>query len=273
MMNKIKIKLDGKQTGFGAVLFSEDYEEEFLRNKSNEIKLFKNLDLLKSWLFNNEKRFNPSDYEIFCKIEEDYLIPFDELQFVEDHYEWYSDAGYFYWIEESKVIKLIDLGYFVFEKQREMNLSKEEGIPKSKEFYKAAKNAIQELVYYPNAPYALSEVSTDEYGNICGTIKGTTAKIHICQNNRLMVMNMNRKEQGTRCIPFKSDLDKFLSLYIFTSKDISDPDIFKINDKLRLVREVILDILQQTYKDLTYLPLSYHGTIILEGDDDHGKTN
>ena len=108
-------KMDGKTCGLGAVYFPPDSEnEEFVRDKDGNIKLFKNLELLTSWMNNVIHENNPFMYEIFIKPKfEDFLIPFDEIQFINGIYEWYSDNGMLFMFKESKVTKALDLGYQV----------------------------------------------------------------------------------------------------------------------------------------------------------------
>ena len=126
-------KMDGKTCGFGAVYFPQNSKnEEFIRDKDGNIKLFKNMGLLKSWMNNVVHENNPFMYEIFIKPKfEDFLIPFDEVQFLNGVYEWYSDDGMLFMFKESKVVKTLDLGYFVFEKNPNKEISKEEGKEKA----------------------------------------------------------------------------------------------------------------------------------------------
>lgn len=276
MNNKINYqKMDGKTCGFGAVHFPQNSEnEEFIRDKDGNIKLFKNMGLLKSWMNNVVHENNPFMYEIFIKPKfEDFLIPFDEVQFLNGVYEWYSDNGILFMFKESKVVKTLDLGYFVFEKNPSKEISKEEGKDKAKKLYKAARIALQQLVSFPNAPYAIEAIGVDSFGNVTGRLKGSTGEIHICKNIKLIEMNMNRKKERVRCLPFISDLDKFSSLYIFTTKDLSDPNSFDHQKKLELVRDVLLDILQQYYPEISYVPVSYHGTIVVEGGEKKNGKN
>ena len=262
MVNK-KIKLDGKRCGFGAAWYDENGNDIFIRNKDGSFKLFKNKNSLVSWMINKEKIINPSLYEIFIDSGNGFLIPYDEIEKVDNHYEWYSDCNELFLFYEEQETKVLQLGYFVFEKPRQERIPKEEGKQKSKKLYQSCKYALQELLLYPNAPYALDHISSDEFGNICGYLRGNTGQIHICKNIKLIEMNKDRKEKGVRCLPFERDIDIFSSIYVFITRDFSEPNYFETEQKLALTRDVILDILQQEYPDTVYKPVTFYGTISL----------
>ena len=259
------IKLDGAQNGFAIYLYQE--ERFVLDKKNNKPKLFKNLALAKSWLYNYESKVNPYSYKIWIFCANGLEIDFDNVEKISNYYEYYDPEKGLIFIEEEVINKVISIGYFAFEDGDTVKcLDKKYGIKRSKQLMNYCKEALELMLRFPEINPSVDYLSIDENNHFTASIKGCTGKVHLCFNSQLMDLNMHRKELETRCLPYDSKMDKFLTIYIYGTKDISDPNIFEIDKKIEVIKDQILDYLQQIYPETLpkFSPVEFKGTIKME---------
>lgn len=270
------IILDGVNNGFAVYLQDK---KDFIRGnviydpKNNKksvykdaIKLFKNIETAKAFLNSKLNIVDPYDYKlwIFADGEE---IDYDDVEYFEPYYEYYNESGVHYYIQETKVEKITHIGYFVFEDGDEKRICDPKvGLKKSKELYSYIKDAISYIVSYPSAYPGIEKVYRDSKGFLCLNIKGCTGKIHILYNSQIMNLNMDRKSNGKNCIPFNKDMDKYKSIYIFATKDISDGTTTDKDIHILALINTILEELNYNHPESNprYREVSFNGTIINE---------
>lgn len=271
-MEKAKvITLNGITKGFAIYL---EEQKDFIRDecKSNEpslvqpnIKLFKNLETAKAELVSRFNIVDPYDYKIWLIINNK-QIDYCNIHYIEPYYEYYDKDGTHYYIQETVTEKVINIGYFVFEDGEEKKICDPKiGTKKSKQLYGYIKQVISSIISFPDLTTAIERIYRDSNGFLCLKIKGTTSKIHILYNSQIMDLNMKRREDNIRCIPYNKDMDKYKSIFIFATKDSSDYDSQNYTDTLI---ELILEELNYNYYELNprYIPVNFNGNILL-GDN------
>lgn len=259
-------KLDGVQNGFAIYLHQE--ERFVLDKKTGKPKLFKNLGLAKSWLYNYEKKTNPYDYKVWIFLEDGLEIDFDDVEKISNYYEYYDLERGLIFIDEENLEKIIYIGYFVFEDGDTVKCSdKKYGVKRSKELMKYCKEALELILRFPELQVSIDSLRYDNNSHYTSNIKGCTGKIHICYNSQLMDLNMKRKEYETRCLPYDNKMDKYTTIYMYGTKDISDPNIFEIEKKMDYIKDLILSYLKDTYPESSpkFSPVEFKGTIKMEG--------
>lgn len=264
----VYVKLDGQTNGFALWLFSSNEEDKFCKDNRGKIKLFKNLDLARSWVANNFGIVNPYSYKVWIMCGNPEIeIDFEDCEKIFGYYEYiFEDTKYF--IEEEKIDKVTKLGYIVFENGDEEKTDKAYGKKRSKELFNNVKTVIYDLAKYPNWSPAIGSVGKYN-GHLVVKLANCTGKIHIMFISQLMDFNVLRKENEKRCLPFEPNKDKYLCLYIYLSKDVSDPVNFGIEDKLNKVEELIIDYLKDYYPESNprYIGVEFKGTILIEEED------
>ena len=276
-MEKSKvITLDGINSGFGIYL---ERKEDFIRNNmifipksmksvvgENDIKLFKNLETAKAYLNYKFKITDPHDYKIWLFVN-DMEIDYDNIQYNSPYYEYYDEENIHYYIMETAVEKVTNIGYIVFEDGDEKKICDPKiGSKKSKELYGYVRQAISSIVSYPDLDVSIEKIYRDSKGFLCLKLKNSTAKIHILYNSQIMDLNMNRKAGGLKCIPFIGDMDKYKSIYIFATKDESDYLIKDIEDYIMTIINMIMEELVYYYQESNprYVPVQFNGYVINE---------
>ena len=86
-------------------------------------------------------------------------------------------------------------------------------------------------------------------------------------NAALMTLNQDRRELGLRCLPFIKQMDRYLTFYVYTTKDVSESDKIKAKDKTDIIlNDGIISILEHDHNDaeIKYVPVEYSGFIELE---------
>lgn len=248
------VKLDGK-TNRIQVFIQKD--NDFIKDKYG-VKRFKSVEVAKSYLFNIGYH-NPYDYK-FRIILDSIDIDFDSAEFYNGHYEYYCEENNtWYFIEPDNTEKITSIGYIVFADGDEKSADKN-GYTKNREYMKQVKSVCNDIVKYPKY---ISRIYFNNNGLYTLCVKGTTAKIYICTNAQMMDINAKRKDCGERCIPYLNTMDKFKSLFVFTTKNYGD--YIKDDHKVECVVSSIMDELLDRYPESNprYSRLEFKGKIIV----------
>lgn len=261
MVNKMENKmavLDGKTNGF--IIYLKDRKSFMLKNGSP--RLFKNLELAKTFCSVIYKKFTPLEYKIFLYVDGK-SIDFDYVSKREDHYEVYTLSGKYY-VFESVENRVTNLGYYVFEKGDTERCDKKYGEKRSKELYRNIRHTISDIFRYINIDPSIESI-TKEDGHLVVNIKDSTAKIHFLYNSEIMDLNQARKEENKRCLPYDKAMDKYTTIYSYATVDNSEPEGFGSKEKINKMIDYIIDYLKDSYSDIDphYVPVEFKGIITL----------
>lgn len=269
MIQQRVIKLDGNTTGFAIWVFSKN---DFIKGNTkkdengnivrdnNSVKLFKNIEAAKAFATSIGYP-NPYQYKLWI-FTGDTELDFNDVEYCETYYEGFSNNIH-YFIEPDYVEKIIQIGYFVFNQYSSEKIDYKAGNKISRELIRYINKAMDRIVKYPNLePATFDKIARDKYGHLCGYIKGTTGKIHVCTNSQIMDINMSRKDKDLRCIPYEKCMDKFTSIYVYCTKDLSDT-VRNIENAGQELIDLILEILINTYPELNprFVPVQIKGLI------------
>ena len=268
-MKKV-IELNGTTSGFAVYLYDKkDFIKGSMINNENEkdkkvfdpnvIKLFRSLDLLKSYMSSKMDIRNPYKYKLWIFID-DLEIDFDDVQETENGYEYFHN-GIHYCIKETKNDQIIKIGYFTFSKKDDIE-DKKQLRNLSKMYMNMIESSIYDIIKFPNCAPAIDSIIKDKSGCICISLKDSTVKVNICYNNKIMDLNMKRKEVGTRCIPYLKEMDKFRSIFVYMTKDGPDHNgyYYQYSEK---IKDMILEYLEMNYSDYDpdFIEVEFKGNI------------
>lgn len=249
------IELDGKENGF-AVYF--DKTKKYLLNKDKNIRLFKNLDIMKSWLANKYHIYNPIDYKIKIVLG-GRKFDFDSVEKVFDIYEYATENNITYFVPR-KINKVVHLGYIVSEDgdTKKCN-NRKTGSEKSKELYRICHEFFDAMIRYPYMIPGIDQIYVNEMGHLTAKVKNCTGEIHVIYNSQLMNLNMARKEQNIGCVPYIKEMDKYLTMYLYTTKDNTEPDFFDVDEKMKIIIDLLTEYIDRNYPHLgiKYVPVEY----------------
>ena len=220
--------MDGRDVGLKVKIGGK-----YLKTKNNRDRLFTNLEFSKSIAYINGAK-SGRDYEIILYLNGT-VIPFEYIQMVNNNLEFFGerDDGQItrFVVSQQYIREFGNFGYIVFDNGDTVRTDKEEGIKRN--------GILQKIMMQ-----AIDKVAMD-VGNVAGVYpwdKGitvefthTTSKLDIVTNSGLMDINQWRKgregeveePEYSRCFPFIKSMDKFVTFYTFTSKEMYEP--FKVS--------------------------------------------
>lgn len=193
---------------------------------------------------------NPRDYELAIqftnsKSEIEYIKYSDLQQVGEKLYQGYStvtnEMVQFHFITTKKITSL---RYLVFDNGDKvmLDISKASN-DKSKQLMTVVRQAINKLMRTTNY---IDKYCIDKYSKHTKIdIKGTQESIHICHNFQLVNMNLARKENGMRCLPYIHTMDRFLTIYIYSSTEYVPGLEFK--EKYKEFLDKLLETISDIY--------------------------
>lgn len=261
MNNAIYKKLNGVKNGIVVYLYNEG---DFVKDNKGNRKLFKNLDLMEAYLASKLGIFDPYQYKLWIMLGEDNVeIDFDNVEKLHNYFEYYcGDKVYF--IEEDKVDLITSIGYFVFDEEKKGD--NKNGQKKADMFYSAINLSLKHLFGYYNSIPTIDNIGKDSNNHLCAHVKGTTYKIHICKNSQLMDLNVQRKMQEIRCIPYIKEMDKYRSIFCYITKDESDKDEETRKSTEDIIQFIIADLSKNSSIDyIRYVPVEYKGYVKIKG--------
>lgn len=230
-MTKLKIKIQRK---IGNVIVCY-YKGELLclpnSNKNVETESF---SAMKKYLWLNGYR-NPRDYELAvkfyldgnCKIEK-----YSDMQQINKRiYQFYKTKDFLIEFEEPNTESVTSLGYLVFDNGDKIRIeSNSDAIFKSKSLMGECRTAIDHIM---NKNNIIQKYSMDNFSHhIKIDLINSQEAIYICHNGQLMALNQDRKEKGMRCLPYDKSMDKYLTIYMYSTMEYvpQTPYIEKFKD-------------------------------------------
>ena len=151
-------------------------------------------------------------------------------------------------IEERKH-RLSNLGYLVFDEGDVKRTDKEIGVLRQKELVGYIADIASGLLGEKWEDYGVSliEVKRKE---VVLHIKSTTTKIHIASNSKIMDINQAKGlTPGVKRIPFIKSMDKFVTFYVFSSKDIGEGKRVGGDEKAKYIIDCIVNDLKRYYPE------------------------
>lgn len=255
-MKTVTVKLNGYNKGFCIYVYSKD---AFLTDKKKKRLYFKNLEEAKLYAYKQyPNSYNYKLWIMFDKIE----VSFDDVEYINGYYEYYDlEHNTLYLIEEINKELVTSIGYFVFEDGDNPESKNKISDEKYGEYYDTIISAFESIIYNDmNAEGLL----TDNYGNLMLKMKNSAIKFHILCNSEIMDVNLIRKENKQRCIPFIKSMDKFKTFYLYSTGLMNyklDTSIIKT-----IIENIVGYIAMNGCKDIKYVPVEFQGVIKI-GED------
>lgn len=174
--------------------------------------------------------------------------------------------GIVYNFNEKRTHKVSNLNYLIFDDGDTVRVDKEYGIERQKELIGFVADVASRLLGEKRKQNAISLLELRRKELIVH-IKGTTAKIHVTYNSKLMSINQKKSlTPGVRRIPFLKEMDKFVTFYVFVSKDIGEGRRVGGEEMADAVIQDIIRDLQTYYDDCKpkIHHIDYNGFLDLE---------
>ena len=258
MINKY-VNLDGEKNGIVMRISDKvptkngfKRKNSYVCHRDGNIKLFTNFDIAK---------LNQALYYKNCIVEYSFAIgkktiPFYKCTKFEDGYHYIDleeDARYI--IHEKKEYKIIRNGYIVFEDGDVNRCEKKYGFKRRKELMLYISDMVKSILRNENDKLrekniGITKIKKINDSELILSVYGSTAKIHILTNSRLMDVNQERKQNNIRAIPFSKDMDKFTTMYVYADKDYFDPINNNAEEKVELIINAIVDQLIEEMPEL-----------------------
>ena len=216
-------------------------------------RLFNNLEIAKI-MANANFEEGLFKYWIMFDGNEENMIPIEKCRYIKDSHTFqYIDnsTNHIYNFVENRKHKLSNLGYLIFDDGDVTKNDRETGLIRQKELNSYIIDVVNGLFGEKNkwGDFGITLIETP-HKEIVLHIKNTTTKIHIASNSRIMDINMEKGlTPGVKRIPFKRNMDKYLTFYIFASKDIQEAKRLDGESKAKMIIDSILKDLQYYYPD------------------------
>lgn len=230
-------ELDGKTNGICVFLKESN---KFLRNKDHSLRLYRSIELAKADLA-HLGYCNPKSYKfsIFLGEEKD-PIDLDYTSFIDGYFQFYTKEGKYY-VQEAMKEKVIRLGYIVFNNGDQKCSDKHQAREYTRDLFNAVKSIISEIAYYQTK---IEKIYKDDYSLVC-KLKNSSARIHICYNNKIIDLNQKRKDDGIRCLPYDKSKDFYQTIYVYCTKDLHEPDYHKPEEIVNATVDQIMEYLKE----------------------------
>lgn len=160
----------------------------------------------------------------------------------------YNDDLYI--VHELNIRRTSQMGYLCFENGDTERCEKSYGIKRQYELLDVVTNSCIAIFQENLKDVGISSITNNTNKEVVISLKGTTAKIHIMLNCRLMDLNQAAKNENKKCLKFNKDMDKFTTLYVYTEKDKSETKRLEADQKLETMLGYINDDLVEYYSDL-----------------------
>lgn len=190
----------------------------------------------------------------------------NQAQKVNGLYQLYdSEAGIKYYIEEFTNHAIERIGYLSIENGIEDRCDRSYGIPRSKELFAAIESGLYNnlLINHGDSVSKVDKISRKEF---IVYVKGSTARIHILANSKIMDINQERAKNGQRCIPYIKKVDKFITAFIFVTKDKMEKDFIDTTGKVDNIIQFLVDHISDSFENTIYYPIDFGGQITVDRD-------
>ena len=227
--------MDGKKNGFG---LKNQKTGEFATKKGKTI-LFRSIELARVYADNKMGLHTPYDYSIFVFVGDEKYTLADVVQY--DTLLFLDIRGELYRIEEKAVDTVIRAGYFVFEDGDTNRITDyDEGQIK----YRLVFDVISKACKKFTRKKIFTSFNINNMKSISCSIKGTTSKIYFFSNPYLIKFNKERKENDERCLVFRKDMDRYLTMYYFITRNSSESAIVESEDTTEYVLGELIDYIR-----------------------------
>lgn len=234
---KEQITIDGVKAGIVVELINSTNPDNITRSYitvpdedgSRINRLFNNLEVAKI----TAKLYYPdSDYEFYFQfIESRTNQPIIVSRKLCHHKQpglyQFIDGDVIYDIKELYIHRITETGYFVFDNGDTSRYEGTDGFEKQQDNIVLIENIASDIIADNWSLDTAIEHIDYHKGECILKVKNTTSRIHILYNTKIMKINQTRKAQGRNMFPFNKNMDKFLTLYVYISKDYSEP--IKVN--------------------------------------------
>lgn len=273
-MRKVYVKLDGILSGFGVI--------NLKRKQIVDLKLFESIELLKTYFYQEKDIYVSTDrnyiivivyrYQDECNNQIQTIIPINLTEYHNGNYEYiYENHGEYrmYVFTPSVIETVVNTGYFVFEHGDSKFVDKEYGKMRSDQLYNMIKEALNNILMENEKNYSITKIVRDENKHLSVSVKGSTYKLKVCFCSQLMNINQARKEDGNRCLPFFKNMDKFVTFYVYTTKDSKEDETYNNYISANRIRTKVVDYIKEHYPEteMKYVEVSFNGTIFMNGDE------
>ena len=263
------ILLDGNRNFIKVYVLKRNKDYAFYmkaRKDSDDPMKFSNLELAKVTATNT---FTKGSRFAYTFVIGNHEYDISECQKVGAFYQTYNSKGEKIFIQEIYRHNVERIGYICFENGDVERCDREYGAKRQKQLLSVLSMAIQSLLW-KKGPNAIAQVDVVSSKEFILYVKDSTAKIHIMTNSKIMDINQVRKHHDQRCIPFIKEVDKFLTMFVFTSVDRYERKSNKYDEKINNIIDSIIDnILDNTdlnEDEIKYLNVDFEGFIVVDKD-------
>lgn len=262
---KTKYTEINRENGIGFSAYTSFQDDGLLHDDNGNTILFGSIESLKSYITRKLKIKDTSEYVIWLVDKDDngerIEIEYDNIQECNGYYQYfYNDALHF--IKPQDDQEVVTCGYLVFEDGDSKKTDKEYGKVRGRELYKYTTDIINKIVR--DKVSVVERIYRDKKGFLSLKIKDSTSILKLCYNNEFMSLNQDRKNDGERCLPFDKNVDKFTTLYIFSTRECGEEydSIYEIKDLINL----IIEYLRNEYPEIEarYMKVPFSGYINYE---------
>ena len=233
-------------------------------------RLFKTKKLAKIYAAKNDIK-DYSLYIVYNLKDVTKAVKLDDCEKIDNNYVYYDPEIYeFFCFKEPEEEEVIELGYFIFENGDTVQNNLEYGVEHSKMYFDYIKETLYALLKYrislcDKYSCKISKIHKLVNGHMVVSFINSTQKLHILFNRKLFQFNKKRKENGLRVLPFDKTVDKFLTIYVYLTKDPEE----EIQDNYEDIFASIVEDINMCHSECNcrFVLVRYKGTIIIDGGD------
>lgn len=178
----------------------------------------------------------------------------------------YFDNDKLYIIKETYKLRFLNPGYIIFEDGDVNRTDPKYGTKRQYQLLTIVKYAANRVLS-ENKENTITSISDDKKGTSL-KVKHTSARINIITNSKLMDINQARKEKGALNLHYIKSYDKYTTLYLYITKDVSESLRFDGDDKANAVINRMMEIIIEEFPALNpkFVPLdNFNRKIEMEG--------